>query len=254
MKVEAAFISMAHTLRPHGLESTQLLCPWDSPCQSTGVGAISSSRLPLWLSWWRICLQCRRPGFNPWVGKIPWRRERLPTPVVWHGEFKKSDTTERLSLSLSSSSGSSRFRNQTHVSWVLTPTLQADSSLLSYWGNPHTYICMYLFFFKLFSHLLQHIAQSSCWLCILSSSLLTLITGFSRQKRSLKTHSLPFNIILPRMWVLELLNVLFSLPSRGHQFTEPSNISVASFVPCLPPSGYYHIWQDGVQFHLKWWN
>ena len=24
---------------------------------------------------------CRRPGFNPWVGKIPWRRERLPTPV-----------------------------------------------------------------------------------------------------------------------------------------------------------------------------
>ena len=25
-------------------------------------------------------LQCRRPRFNPWVGKIPWRRERLPTP------------------------------------------------------------------------------------------------------------------------------------------------------------------------------
>ena len=23
----------------------------------------------------KICLQCRRPGFNPWVGKIPWRRE-----------------------------------------------------------------------------------------------------------------------------------------------------------------------------------
>ena len=21
------------------------------------------------------------PGFDPWVGKIPWRRERLPTPV-----------------------------------------------------------------------------------------------------------------------------------------------------------------------------
>ena len=25
--------------------------------------------------------------FNPWVGKIPWRRERLPTPVFWPGEF-----------------------------------------------------------------------------------------------------------------------------------------------------------------------
>ena len=24
-----------------------------------------------------------RPEFNPWVGKIPWRREWLPTPVVW---------------------------------------------------------------------------------------------------------------------------------------------------------------------------
>ena len=22
-----------------------------------------------------------RPGFDPWVGKLPWRRERLPTPV-----------------------------------------------------------------------------------------------------------------------------------------------------------------------------
>ena len=39
----------------------------------------------------------------------PWRRERLPTPVFWPGEFhglyspwghKESDVTERLSLSL----------------------------------------------------------------------------------------------------------------------------------------------------------
>ena len=35
----------------------------------------------------RICLQCRRPGFDPWVGKITWRRELLPTPVFWSGEF-----------------------------------------------------------------------------------------------------------------------------------------------------------------------
>ena len=32
-------------------------------------------------------LQCRRPGFSPWVGKIPWRRERLPTPAFWPAEF-----------------------------------------------------------------------------------------------------------------------------------------------------------------------
>ena len=29
--------------------------------------------------------------------------------------------------------------------WILTPALQADSSLLSYWGNPHTYTCIYSF-------------------------------------------------------------------------------------------------------------
>ena len=32
-------------------------------------------------------LQTRRPGFNPWVRKISWRREWLPTPVFLPGEF-----------------------------------------------------------------------------------------------------------------------------------------------------------------------
>ena len=51
------------------------------------IKSLTVSIVPLWLSWYRICLQCRRPGFDPWVGKIPWRRERLPTPVFWPGEF-----------------------------------------------------------------------------------------------------------------------------------------------------------------------
>ena len=33
-----------------------------------------------------ICLQCRRPGFNPWVRKIPRRRGWQPTPVFLPGE------------------------------------------------------------------------------------------------------------------------------------------------------------------------
>ena len=27
-------------------------------------------------------LQCRRPQFNSWVRKIPWRKDKLPTPVL----------------------------------------------------------------------------------------------------------------------------------------------------------------------------
>ena len=64
--------------------------------------------LPWWLRWQRVHLQCRRPGFDPWIRKIAWRRERLPTPVFWHAEChgqrnlmgyspwgrKESDTTE----------------------------------------------------------------------------------------------------------------------------------------------------------------
>ena len=51
-------------------------------------------------------------GFDPWVGKIPWRREWLPTPVFLPREFhgqrslvgycpwdhKESDTTEQLTV------------------------------------------------------------------------------------------------------------------------------------------------------------
>ena len=37
--------------------------------------------LPWWLRCWRIHLQCGRPEFDPWVGKIPWRRKWLLTPV-----------------------------------------------------------------------------------------------------------------------------------------------------------------------------
>ena len=36
--------------------------------------------------WKRICLQCGRPRFNPWVGKIPWRRKWQPTPVLLPGK------------------------------------------------------------------------------------------------------------------------------------------------------------------------
>ena len=68
-------------------------------------------RLHKGLRGYRIRLQCRRYGFDPWVGKIPWRRAWQPTPVFFPGEphgqrslvgyspwgYKESDMTERLS-------------------------------------------------------------------------------------------------------------------------------------------------------------
>ena len=50
------------------------------------------TQITIGLSWWlrgsRIHLQSRRPRFrfHPWVGKIPWRRGCLPTPVFLPGE------------------------------------------------------------------------------------------------------------------------------------------------------------------------
>ena len=50
----------------------------------------------LGLRWYKIHLQCRRPGFNPWVGKIPWRRAWQPTAIFLPGEFQGQRSFARL--------------------------------------------------------------------------------------------------------------------------------------------------------------
>ena len=37
--------------------------------------------LPRWLSGKESTRQCRRRGFDPWVGKIPWKMKWQLTPV-----------------------------------------------------------------------------------------------------------------------------------------------------------------------------
>ena len=44
------------------------------------------SQLPRWLSGEESSCQCRRCGFHPWMGKIPWRRKWQHPPVFWPGE------------------------------------------------------------------------------------------------------------------------------------------------------------------------
>ena len=52
--------------------------PWLGRYAGEGIG------YPLQYSWASLVAQLVK---NPWVGKMPWRRGQLPTPVFWPGEF-----------------------------------------------------------------------------------------------------------------------------------------------------------------------
>ena len=47
-------------------------------------------QVPWWLRWERICLQCRRCGFDPGVRKIARRREQQSTAIFLPGESQRS--------------------------------------------------------------------------------------------------------------------------------------------------------------------
>ena len=76
------------------------------------------------------CQQCRRCGFDPWFGKIPWRRTWQSTPVSLPGEshgqrslagciswgLKELDTTKATSCAWSSWNSLPPLRHPTHLS------------------------------------------------------------------------------------------------------------------------------------------
>ena len=70
----------------------------ESACNAGDPGSIPGSErsagegigYPLQYSWPSLVAQLVMnlpTKQETWVGKIPWRRERLPTPVFWPGEF-----------------------------------------------------------------------------------------------------------------------------------------------------------------------
>ena len=66
------------------------------PTQSLGNISVNKK---CYLDWASLIAQLvknppamRRPQFDFWVGKIPWRTERLPTPVFWPAEFHGLDS------------------------------------------------------------------------------------------------------------------------------------------------------------------
>ena len=92
-------------------------CNMGDPGSISGSGRSSGEGIgyPLQCSWASLVaqlvknrLQCRRPGFDPWVRKIPWRGKVYPfqyfglensMDCISPWDLKESHTTEQLSLS-----------------------------------------------------------------------------------------------------------------------------------------------------------
>ena len=89
------------------------------------------SKLPWWFRGKESAYQCRRHGFDPWVGKIPWRRKWQLTPisclgnsmdrgawrVIVYGVTKELDSI--FSGSLVVKTLLLHFREHTFNSWLL---------------------------------------------------------------------------------------------------------------------------------------
>ena len=74
--------------------------------------------LPLWLSWWRIHLQCRRPGLNPWLGRSS--GEGKGYPLQYSGLKNSMDCT--VHGVTKSRTQLSNFHTHTHIhicTWLL---------------------------------------------------------------------------------------------------------------------------------------
>ncbi|XP_070145515.1 uncharacterized protein [Ovis canadensis] len=77
------------------------------------------------------CRRCKRCRFDPWVGKIPWRRKWQPTPVFLPGEFHRQRSLlyfheNELLVHLSGVK-----------EWMLTDVEQLIFSLPTYQGQSH---------------------------------------------------------------------------------------------------------------------
>ena len=121
--------NMKEEVRHENLERI-LNCP--SPGTSIGTLFNQIQGLPWWLKRWRSRLQCRRPRFDPWVGKIPWRRQWLSTPVFLPGESHRQRSLAGYSLWGQKESDTVEWLTHTHtphISPILLNSLQRQSSL-----------------------------------------------------------------------------------------------------------------------------
>ena len=90
------------TVEPGRLQSIRSHRVWDNSSD------LAHTQAPYWASLVAQLVKNAPAMREAWVGKIRWRKERLPTSVFWPGEFhalyspwghKESDMTEWLSFS-----------------------------------------------------------------------------------------------------------------------------------------------------------
>ena len=77
---------------PPAMQKTLVQCNAEDPGSIPGSGRSPGEGIgyPLQYSWASLVAELVKnpPAMREtWVGKIPWRRESLPTPVFWPGEF-----------------------------------------------------------------------------------------------------------------------------------------------------------------------
>ena len=90
-------------------------------------------RLPWWLRWKESACNAGDLGLIPGSGKIPWRRERLPTPVFLPGEFQARGPCQAIVHGVA--------KSQTWPSnWTTTTTNVVTAfadTVTMYTGRPH---------------------------------------------------------------------------------------------------------------------
>ena len=126
---------------PHAMQETLVWFLGQEDPLEKGTATHSSI---LGLSWslrqQRIHLLFRRPGFSFWIGKVPWRRNRLPTPVFLDfpgGSNGKESTHNAGDLGLIPGLGRSpggAHGNPLHYSCLENPQGQRSLVGCSTWG------------------------------------------------------------------------------------------------------------------------
>ena len=154
---------------------------------------------------------CRKPGFNPLVGRIPCKRKWQSTPAFLPGEFHGQRSLM----------GHSSWNHRVGHDWV-TNTFTLSLSMTSCWLQRQSHS-------KLWCYLLKKFTLSSSSVCIHAQSCLTLSNSMNCSPPGYSVHG----ILQAR--ILEWVTISFSKGS-----SPPRGRTCNSHVPCIGRRILYH--------------